>query len=168
MSEMEKLADELARVTGEGSDREALACLVRNLPTILASLRQHATALEIGRGMGRADVMAFVDDLRDRCINNGTFIDGPAIAALSEVKNKAEALSPALDVEALVERVFKTIVASEVVDEINPAYVDQFWEDRNGVHSGDCTKQAHTCLRCRAEAHEQLARAVIAGLGVGE
>jgi hypothetical protein len=95
-------------------------------------------------------------------------IRGPRMASTADnTKAKADFIaawnrraSPAQPADA-VERVAKLICSHAAVDECND--VDSYFAAATH-HSGDCTKEAHTCILCRVTLYRDLARQVIAAL----
>lgn len=69
------------------------------------------------------------------------------------------AAAPEFNVEAMVEKVAKTICGRPEMDECSD--VEKYFAAATH-HSGDCTKEAHTCILCRIEIYRDTARAVLA------
>lgn len=119
MSEMEKLADAIdPRVRKLGirfPSKQAVATDADLLIAASDALRQRATALEIGRGIGREEAAKVVDEAAERCLANAEHQRqhgdrkvaeqwGMKASLLFDRASAIRAASQALDVEALFAR----------------------------------------------------------------
>lgn len=116
MSEMEKLADRVDRVVkyfDKIAHRDSTQLRFQpghlvydDLALIPDSLRQHATALEIGRGIGREEAAKVCESLTEEAAKASGYMNGYLATMIRLLDD------PALDVEAWAETLAQTIDAT--------------------------------------------------------
>jgi hypothetical protein len=148
--------------------RDTLSALSASQAALVERIKKYRAKLEVdhhfvskaGGPMERVELPFGEDEPYDGidCRNETIKLQDEQIAKLKARAEAAEA-SQAATGEAEVDRIAKLICGHAAVDECNDA---ESYFAAATHHSGDCTKECHTCILCRVELFRDLARQVIA------